>query len=204
MLAGTAAASSRFVEFSIERRCASTVPITRDVAGDGRGGSRVRGPRGALSDSWAAWRDWIQGAGKLWSPRAARAFLLSVSGAMLVSGLLATGVAAGRARAHHRPARPRRRGMVRRGLEHQHESCVNCCSRPCNVLSAGLIAREICPGARRAHHRRVDACNARGRGHESRAIAVAKPWLIPAAYNDASSFRPRPRLCCVGRCSAII
>lgn len=44
----------------------------------------------ALLWRWAQWREWVRGPGKRWSQRAAREFL-SISGALLASGLIATG-----------------------------------------------------------------------------------------------------------------
>jgi len=181
MLAGTAAASSRFVEFSIERRCASTVLLLAIVAGDGRGGSRVRGRGGTIRFVGRVAR-LDSRSRKLWSPPRGPCISLGFRGDAR-KRVARHRRSAGRARAHHRPARPRRRGMVRRGLEHQHESCPgHCCSRPCKRIVCRPYPRAKSAREQGAHITGVlMLVMARGRGHDRgdrRREAVVDPAAI--------------------------
>ena len=139
-----------------------------------------------LAKSWPDWRDWMHGGGKLWSSRSASAFL-SVSAAMLASGMIATGVLLG----------VRGRIIAQHGLSVAgwFDAAWNISMNHASLLLASLQTYCL-PALSRAKSAKEQAEHMSGvlmlvmpaAALMISGIAIAKPWLVELLY--VPSFHP--------------
>jgi hypothetical protein len=139
-----------------------------------------------LLADWPRWREWVRGSGSWWSKRAARAFL-SISAAMLVSGLIATAAllaVRGRIVAQQ--------GWTAAGC---FDAAWNISMNHASLLLASLqtyslpvLARARTAREQSEHITAVLLLALPAAAVMIAAIAIAKPWVIELLY--APSFQP--------------